>query len=166
MKKLNSIILLAFLSFIIVSCGPKEILNTADAPEDIKNAVENSYQLSRELTDLQLEAGSDMKLDEAEIREIGETFRYLAIVNNQNAKDYASNKYFIALRKEYKDAFDVLADTVVFLKDCEGFDQLGIAIQNISIEVRDVTTLPETEPEIIEIPDTMSMEDPEGTSPE
>jgi hypothetical protein len=93
-----------------------------------------------------------MKLDDQEIKEIGEAFRHLAILNNRNAKDFASDKYFIALRKEFKDTFDILADTVIFLKDCEGYNELGLAIQQISLEVRDVTEFPE--PEVIEIPDT------------
>ena len=70
------------------------------------------------------------------------------------------------MREEYKDKYDLLADTVVFLKDCEGYDQLGITIQEISLEVRDVTTLPVVEEVINEVPDTMPAEVPEGTEPE
>ena len=158
MKKITSIFLVAIVSLLIVSCGQKEAVDTADAPAAVKDALENAYQLSKELTDLQLQAGADKNLDEAEIAEIGESFRYLAIVNNINARDYASDKYFIALKKEYKDSFDALADTVIFLKDCEGYDQLGLAIQQISLEVRDVAELPvmeEPEPEVV---DTLAAE--------
>jgi PBP1b-binding outer membrane lipoprotein LpoB len=160
MKKITSIILVALLALALASCGQKEHVNTADAPEEILNAVSNAYELSKELTELQLKAGADMKLDEQEINEIGEAFRYLAIVNNKNAEDFASDKYFIALRTEYKEAYEKLADTVVFLKDCEGYDQLGMAINRISLEVRDVTELPIVEPEPV---DTLN---PADTMPE
>lgn len=158
MKKLSSIIFIVLAALFIVSCGPKEKVNTADAPQDIKDGFELSYQLSKELTELQLECGADMKLDEAEIEKIVEEFKYLAIVNNKNAADFATNKYFSALRKEYKDSFSVLADTVVFLKDCEGYDALGQAILDASKEVRDVTELPVIEEVIIALPDSMPEE--------
>ena len=112
---------------------------------------------------MQLEAGADKTLDASEINAIGKMYGKLAIINNINIEKYATDKYFIALRKEYKDKYDVLADTVVFLKDCEGYDQLGLAIQKISLEVRDVTVLPV---EVVELPDTMPAEIPEGTDPE
>ncbi|HSG68663.1 MAG TPA: hypothetical protein VK994_08150 [Bacteroidales bacterium] len=159
MKKISFIIILASISLIFTSCGQKEKVDTSQAPQEIRDAIEYSYQLSKELTDLQLQAASDMVFDESEISEIGESFRYLAIVNNINARDFSMNKYFIALRTEYKDSFDALADTVVFIKDCEGYDQLGLAIQQISLEVRDVVELPviqEPEPEPV---DTL-MEEP------
>lgn len=142
MKNTSLIIISAVLSLVIASCGQKEKVDTAQAPQEVKDAIENSYRLSKELTDLQLNAASDMVLDEAEIQEISKAFMHLAIVNNINARDYSTDKYFIALRKEYKDSFDLLADTVVFLKDCQGYDQLGLAIQKVSLEVRDVVDLP------------------------
>ena len=142
MKNISSILIITALSLLIASCGQKEKIDTAQAPQEVKDAIENSYRLSKELTDLQLNAASDRVLDDAEISEIGEAFRYLAIVNNINARDFSTDKYFIALRKEYKDSFDVLADTVIFLKDCEGYDKLGLTIQQLSLEVRDVVDLP------------------------
>ncbi len=145
MKKIISIFLIAFTTLLLASCGQKEVVDTAQAPAEVRDAIENSYQLSKDLTDLQLKAGADMVIDEAEIAEIGESFRYLAIVNNINARDYSTDKFFIALKKEYKDAFDKLADTVVFLKDCEGYNELGLAIREISLEVRDVVELPVVE---------------------
>ena len=152
MKMRTSIILVAIFALFLASCGNKEKVDTANAPQEVKDAVLESYKLSESLTELQLQAGKDMKLDEQEIQEIGEAFRHLAIVNNKNAKDFASVKYFMAPRNAFKDTFDILADTVVFLKDCEGYNELGLAIQKISLEVRDVTELPE--PEVIEVPDT------------
>lgn len=143
MKKITIIFPIVLLALLMVSCGQKEVVDTANAPEEVRVALESAYELSKELTDLQLEAGADMKLTESEISQIGESFRHLAIVNNINAEKFATDKYFIALKKEYKDAFDALADTVVFLKDCEGYDELGLAIKDISLEVRDVTELPE-----------------------
>ena len=158
MKKITSIFLLAIVSLLFVSCGQKEAVNTSEAPAAIKDAIGNAYQLSKDLTELQLQAGADMMLDEAEIAEIGKSFRYLAILNNINARDYADDKYFIALKKEYKDSFDVLADTVIFLKDCEGYDQLGLSIQQISLEVRDVVEFPVIEELEIEVIDTLAAE--------
>ncbi len=137
--------ILILLSLVFTSCGQKEKVDTTQAPEEVRAAFDNAYQLSKELTDLQLNASRDMVLDETEIREIGEAFRHLAIVNNINARDYSTNKYFIALRAEYKDQFESLADTLVHLKDCQGYDQLGLAIQEISLEVRDVVELPAAE---------------------
>ncbi len=158
MKKLSSIIFIVLAALFIVSCGPKEKVNTADAPQDIKDGFALSYQLSKELTELQLESGADMKLDEAEIEKIVEEFKYLAIVNNKNAADFASNKFFSALRKEYKDSFDALADTVIFLKDCEGYDALGQAILDASELVRDSTVLPVIEEVIPEVSDSIPAE--------
>jgi hypothetical protein len=146
MRKITSIIAAVMLVLAFASCGQKEKVDTSQAPQEIRDAIQKSYDLSKELTELQLKAGEDMVLDQEEIGEIGEAFRYLAIVNNQNAANYASDKYFIALRSDFKDAFDKLADTVVFLKDCEGYNELGLAIQEISLEVRDVTELPEIVP--------------------
>lgn len=142
MKNISFIFIPAILALFVVSCGQKEKIDTSQAPEDVKSAVEKSYQLSKELTDLQLDAAQDMVLDEMEIKQIGEAFRYLAIVNNINARDYSTDKYFTALRSEYKDRFDALADTVVFIKDCEGYDALGLAIMEISLQVKDVVELP------------------------
>jgi len=158
MKKITSIFLVAIVSLLFVSCGQKEAVDTSEAPAAVKEALNNAYQLSKDLTELQLSAGADMKLDEAEIKEIGESFRYLAIVNNINARDYATDKYFIALKKEYKDSFDILADTVIFLKDCEGYDQLGLTIQQISLEARDVLELPVIEELEPELQDTVTAE--------
>ncbi len=166
MKKLTSIISIILLALAIVSCSKKEKVDTKDAPAEVSMAVEKAYTLSQEITWLQLEAGADKTLDASEIDAIGKLFGKLAIVNNINIEKYATNKYFIALRKEYKSKYDVLADTVVFLKDCEGYDQLGLAIQKISVEVRDVTTLPVEKVEVVELPDTMPAENPEGTKPE
>lgn len=146
MKNITSIIAALMLVMAVASCGQKEKVDTSQAPQEIRDAIQKSYDLSKDLTDLQLKAGEDMVLDQQEIAEIGEAFRYLAIVNNQNAANYASDKYFTALRKDFKDAFDELADTVVFLKDCEGYNDLGLVIQEISLEVRDVTELPEIIP--------------------
>ncbi|MCK4568958.1 MAG: hypothetical protein KAT76_01635 [Bacteroidales bacterium] len=166
MKKLTSIITIILLALAVVSCGKKGKIDTSKASAEVKNAIEASYQLSKKLTDMQLEAGKDNVLDAEEIEAIGKVFERLAIINNLNIKRYARDKYFIALRKEYKDKYDVLADTVVFLKDCEGYDQLGLSIQKISIEVRDDTLLKTIEPEVIEIPDTMPGDEPEGIEPE
>ncbi|MDT8392460.1 MAG: hypothetical protein RQ761_01355 [Bacteroidales bacterium] len=152
MKKRTSIILMAIFTLFLASCGNKVTVDTADAPQEIKDAVLESYRLSEKLTQIQVEAGQDMKLDQNEIEEITEAFKHLAIVNNKNAEDFASNNYFIALRTEYKDTFDILANKVVFLKDCEGYDKLGLTIQKAALEVRNVTELPEQE--VTEVPDT------------
>lgn len=171
MKKLTSIISIILLALAVVSCAEKEKVDTKKAPADIVKAVEDAYTLSQELTWLQLEAGADKILDASEIEAIGLLYTKLAITNNKNIEDFTkepdeNTKYFIALRKEYKDKYDVLADTVVFLKDCEGYDQLGLTIQDISLKVRDVTTLPVVEEVIVEIPETMPAEEAEGTDPE
>lgn len=162
MKKVTSIITIILLALAVVSCTEKEKVDTKDASPEVLAAVEQSYTLSEELTWLQLEAGADKVLNAGEIEAIGKKFEKLAIVNNINIQEYASDKYFIALRKEYRDKYDVLADTVVFLKECEGYDQLGLTIQQISLEVRDKTTLPVEEVKVIEVPDTMPAEGPEG----
>jgi hypothetical protein len=161
MKKIISIITIILLGLAIVSCSEKEKVDTKDAPAEVSIAVENAYTLSQELTWLQLEAGADRTLDAAEIDAIVKMYEKLAIVNNINIEKYATDKYFLALRKEYKNKYDVLADTVVFLRECEGYDELGLAIQKISLEVRDVTTLPVEEVEVVELPDTMPAENPE-----
>lgn len=166
MKKLTSIISIILLALAVVSCAEKEKVDTKDASPEVVQALEEAYILSQELTWLQLDAGADKTLDATEIEAIGIKYEELAIVNNINVKNFATDKYYIALRKEYKDKFDVLADTVVFLKNCEGYDQLGMLIQEISLEVRDVTTLPVVEEVIIEIPDSMPAEVPEGIEPE
>jgi hypothetical protein len=162
MKKVTSIITIILLALAVVSCTKKEKVDTKDASPGVVAALENSYVLSQELTWLQLEAGADKSLDAVEIEAIGILFAKLAITNNININQYSTDKYFIALRKEYRDKYDVLADTVVFLKECEGYDQLGLAIQQISLEVRDKTTLPVEEVEVIEVPDTTPAEEPEG----
>jgi hypothetical protein len=105
---------------------------------------------------MQVEAGKDKVLDPLEIEKIGKEFRELAIVNNINLKNYATDKYFIALKKEYKPKFDSLADQVVFMKDCQGYDEMGLAIQKIALEVKDVSDLPEPEPVMI---DTTAVQD-------
>jgi hypothetical protein len=152
MRKLTSIITVILLILAIVSCDKKEKVDTKNAPKEVSIAFEKAYKLSQELTHLQLEAGANKILDAAEIDAIGEMYGKLAIINNINVQKYATDKYFIALRNEYKDKYDVLADTVAFLKDCEGYDQLGLAIQKISLEVRDVTTLQVEKVEVIENP--------------
>ncbi|MCF8368401.1 MAG: hypothetical protein K9G76_05105 [Bacteroidales bacterium] len=157
MKKLISIIKITLLALVISSCAQKEKVDISQAPEEIKNALENSFQLSQELTDLQLKAGADMELDQAEIDHIVKSFARLAIVNNINLEKYATDKYFIALKKEYKPNFDKLAEEVVFLKDCKGYDEMGLAIQKIALEVKDVTVLPAAEPQML---DTTIVTDP------
>jgi len=142
MKKLTSIIFPVILIMIFSACGKKEKIDASKAPEEIKNAVELSYQMSKELTDIQVQAGKDKVLDAAEIEAIGKAFKKLAIVNNSNVEKYVTNKYFLAVKKEYKDKFDELAEQVVFLKDCKGYDELGLAIQKIALDVKDVTDLP------------------------
>ena len=152
-----NIIVGVLITFVMASCAEKEKVDLTQAPDDVKDAVEHSYILSEKLTDLQVKAGADNILNEKEIEEIGESFRELAIVNNINLKNYATDKYFIALRKEYKPQFDTLAAKVVFLKDCEGYDDMGLAIQKISIEVKDVIELPVPEPEVT---DTTAVPEP------
>ncbi|MBC8344524.1 MAG: hypothetical protein H8E61_11130 [Bacteroidetes bacterium] len=142
MKKITSIISIVVLLFLITSCAEKEKVDTSQAPEDIVNAIEESYQLSKELTDIQVKAGEDKILDAEEIDHIAQVFRHLAIVNNNNLKHYQKDKYFVALTKERKKDLNELAADVVFLKECQGYDELGLAIQKIAQEVKDVTQLP------------------------
>jgi len=150
MKKIISIISALFLTLIVTSCAEKEKVNTAQAPAEIKDAIEMSYQLSHQLTEMQVAAGSDKIIDAEEISAIGVAFKKLAIVNNYNLKNFKDNKYFIALNKERKNEYDELATKVVFLKDCEGYDALGLAVQKIALEVKDVTELPVEEPVVEE----------------
>ncbi|HPE54941.1 MAG TPA: hypothetical protein P5514_13715 [Bacteroidales bacterium] len=145
---IHTIIGIAFTLF-FVSCAEKEKVDLTKAPIEIKNAIEKSYNLSEKLTDIQVKAGEDKNLDNQETEQIGELFRELAIVNNINLKNYSTDKYYIALKKEYKPKFDSLAAKVTFLKDCKGYDEMGLAIQKIALEVRDVTELPMPKQEII-----------------
>lgn len=147
MKKITSIIIALFFTLIFTSCAEKEKVDTSKAPENVKNAIEKSFQLSKELTDLQVEAGKDKRIDSEEISIIGDVFRTLAVVNNYNHKNFKDDKYFIALNKARKAEFDKLAQMVVFIKNCEGYDELGLAVQKIALEVKDVTELAENESE-------------------
>jgi len=142
MKKIISIISVLFLTLIFTSCAEKEKIDTSKAPAEIKDAIEMSYQLSNQLTDMQVAAGSDKVINAGEISVIGVAFKKLAIVNNYNLKNFKDNKFFIALNKERKNEYDALAKKVVFLKDCEGYDALGLEVQKIALEVKDVTELP------------------------
>ncbi len=148
MKKITSIILPLLFTLIITSCAEKEKVDTSKAPEDVKNAIENSYQLSKKLTDLQVEAGQDKLINAEEIAVIAEAFRHLSIVNNYNQKNFKDNKYFIALNKERKEEFDKLAEKVVFIKDCEGYNELGLFTQKVALEVKDVTEYVEPQSEM------------------
>ncbi|MFC2113764.1 hypothetical protein ACFLRI_00290 [Bacteroidota bacterium] len=163
MKKITSIISMVVLALIITSCAEKEKVDTSQAPAEIVQAIEMSFQLSKELTDLQVNAGADKILDQSEIEAIGQLFQKLAIINNSNLKTYEKDKYFIALSKERKNEFNELAEKVVFLKDCQGYDDLGLAIQKFAIEVKDVTELPAEEvvikePAPLEQPDSLAVD--------
>lgn len=150
MKKIISIISALFLTLIVTSCAEKEKVDTSQAPAEIKDAIEMSYQLSNQLTEMQVAAGSDKVINADEISGIAVAFKKLAIVNNYNLKNFKDNKFFIALNKERKNEYDALAKKVVFLKDCEGYDALGLEVQKIAIEVKDVTELPVEEPVVEE----------------
>ena len=150
MKKIISIISALFLTLIVTSCAEKEKVDTSQAPAEIKDAIEMSYQLSKQLTEMQVVAGSDKVINVEEISAIGVLFKKLAIVNNFNLKNFKDNKYYIALNKERKNEYDALAKKVVFLKDCQGYDALGLEVQKIGLEVKDVTELPVEEPVVVE----------------
>lgn len=177
MKKLISITFIFTMVLLITSCKQKTEVNIADAPKEVKEAFAKTVKLSKELTELQLKAGSDSILDAEEIAEIGKAYRTLAIVNNINYKLYSKNKYYLAMNKAWRTAkkvegrkekiksdYDKLADTVAFLKDCKGYDEFGLAIQKISLEVKDVTVLPVETPAIVE--DTVSGEEAINTEGE
>ncbi len=117
------------------SCAEKIKVDTSKAPEEIVIAIEASYQLSKELTDIQIDAGSDKVLDSSEIENIGKVFRELASLNNENKEKYGKDLYFLAISKERKAEFDKLSESVIFLKDCKGYDELGLLIQKIAIEI-------------------------------
>lgn len=146
MKKITLIISFFCLTALFISCAESQKVDSSEAPEEVKNAIESSYQLSKELTELQIKAGEDRTINPEEISAIGEVFRKLAIINNYNLKTYKGDKYFIALSRERKKEFDELASKVTFLKDCAGYNELGLAIQKIALEVKDVTELPVVEP--------------------
>jgi len=150
MKKIISIISALFLTLIVTSCAEKEKVDTSQAPAEIKDAIEMSYQLSKQLTEMQVVAGSDKVINVEEISAIGVLFKKLAIVNNFNLKNFKDNKYYIALNKERKNEYDALAKKVVFLKDCQGYDALGLEVKKIGLEVKDVTELPVEEPVVVE----------------
>ena len=157
MKKITSIISILLLALFITSCAEKEKVDISQAPDTVVNAIEKSYQLSKELTDLQVTAGQDKNLDATEIENICKLFRTLAIVNNFNLQQFGKDKYFIALTKDRKKEFNKLAEAVVFLKDCNGYDELGLAIQKVSIEVKDVIDLPVEEAVVEEQEDSLSI---------
>lgn len=148
MKKILSFISAMAFGLVLTSCAEKEKVDPADASEEIVNAIDKSVELSKELTTIQVEAAKDNELDADEIDMIVEKFKELAIVNNNNLKNYGTDVYFIALRLERRPILDSLGKEVVHLKDCKGWEELGEAINKASLEVKDVTELPEaTTPE-------------------
>jgi peptidoglycan hydrolase CwlO-like protein len=118
----------------LVSCS-NEKLNKDDAPQDLKDAFKKSYDMSKELTDLQVEAGKDSKLDDSEIELICASFEELAKQNNYIDETFGENKYYNAVMQDHRETLKELSEKTKFLVDCEGYNKLGIAIQKTSNEI-------------------------------
>jgi hypothetical protein len=135
MKKISSIFIFVLVTVLLSSCGKKEKIDVSKAPEDVKNAINEIYQASVELTDIQVEAAKDKIIDAAEIARIGESYRNLATINKTYRDKYTTDKYFSALNKERKKDFDTLAVRVKDFNKCQGYDELSMVIYNISNDI-------------------------------
>lgn len=142
MKKIQAILLIAVSILILSACTKKETIDTSLASPEIKEGVQKSFDLSTELTAMQVDAIKDGIIDTAEIAIITDKFGTLAILNNYNKATYGEDKFFIALVKEYKEQYDSLAKELKVVKDCKGYDDLWLSIQTKSLEVKDVKVIP------------------------
>jgi hypothetical protein len=145
MKKISLFIITGFFILLSVSCS-KEVIDTKQAPQDIKDALSKSFNFAEQLTNAQLEAGKDSLLNAEEISNICDQFKKLAIQNNFNKKQYGKDKFYNAILKQQRDSLNLLSKKTVFLFKCKGYEELGLAIQKVALEVKDVTDLPEEEP--------------------
>ncbi len=129
---------------LLFSCS-NEKLNKDDAPQELKDAIQKSLDLSTELTEIQIEAGKDSILNQSEIKLICDAFQILAIQNNFIDKTFEENKYYNAIMQDHRESLKKLSDKTKFLVDCDGYDELGIAIQKAALEVKDKTTCDDNE---------------------
>ncbi len=162
MKKISAIFYCILFALLFTACVEKEKINTADTPPEIREAVEKVFASSEKLTQMQLQAIQDDLIDTSEIKAITEQFALLAIMNNFNKENYAENKYFVALSKEYKEQLDSLGKLTIKMKDVSGYNELWASIQKKALEIKDIKTLPEEEA-AIEPQDTTITESQEET---
>jgi hypothetical protein len=145
MRKLSILLLAGFSILLPVSCS-NEVIDTKQAPQEIKYALAKSFDFANQLTNEQLEAGKDSILNTEEIGNICALFKKLAIQNNYNKKQFGKDKFYNAILKQQRDSLNSLSKKTVFIVKCKGYEEMGLAIQKTALEVKDVTVLPEDEP--------------------
>jgi hypothetical protein len=141
MKKLSILIIAGFSILLLGSCK-KEVIDTKQAPQEIKDALSKSFDFAHQLTNVQLDAGKDSILNTEEIDIICTQFKKLAVQNNFNKNKYGKDKFYNAILKQQRDSLSSLSKKTVFLVKCQGYEELGMAIQKSALEVKDITELP------------------------